>query len=306
MKKGFTLIELSIVLIIIGLLTGGAFQMIKVMQEKARATEAKQTLEAAKEAIISFSINTNHLPTATEFTTMNLKGAGNIDIFYNADPALQTNLCDSTSTLSVIDSSGVTIPNIGFVLAVAGENFNIQTGRIGNTITFHPWNTTIDDNPNPIDRAEPYDDLYVNVTLGELQATADCQTNKFKIINTTLPVGTVGTPYTLNSTVVTTGGTPSCSTPPTAPCAYTVNGLSGSGLVFSPGTNTISGTPATANNYPLTFTATNGTAQDTKSLLLVISEPVGTGGTGTSTYQQCIDTCIAGGKNPTACAAQCK
>lgn len=294
MKKGFTLIELAMVMIVVGLLMGGAFQMMKVMQTKARATEAKQTLQSAKEAIMAFAINHNRLPTQADFAAMQLIGVGNINMFYNSDAPLQTNLCDATSTLSTIDPNGVTTPNIGFVLAVAGENFNVQTGRIGNSITFHPWNTAIDDNPNPLDRPEPYDDLYVQVTLDELQSVADCQTHRFKIINTTLPLGTVNASYTLNPTVVTTGGTPLCSAIPT-PCSYTVSGLLGSGLSFSAATNTISGTPTTANNYPLTFTAANGTASDSKSLLLVISEPAGTGtGTGTSAHQQCIDACDAG------------
>lgn len=301
MKKGFTLIELSIVLIIIGLLTGGAFQVLEMMNEKARATQAKETLQSAKEAIIAFAINNNRLPTAAEFTNMNLIGPGNIAMFYNSDAQLQTALCDTQTTpLSTVDANGVTTANIGFVLAVAGENFNVQTGRTGDVITFHQWNTqNIDDETTVLNRPEPYDDLYLSVTLGELQSLADCQTNKFQIINTTLPVGTVGTSYTLNPTVVTTGGTPPCTTPPVAPCAYTVSGLAGSGLSFNTATNAISGTPTAANNYPLTFTATNGTATDTKSLLLVISAPVsgggGGGGTGTPTRQECLDACTAAG-----------
>ena len=81
MKKGFTLVELAMVLIVVGLLMGGAFQMMKVMGEKARSTEAKNTLDATKEAVIAFAINNNRLPTAAEFTGMNLVGAGNISHF---------------------------------------------------------------------------------------------------------------------------------------------------------------------------------------------------------------------------------
>lgn len=301
MKKGFTLIELSIVLIIIGLLTGGAFQVLKMMNEKARATQAKDTLQSAKEAVIAFAINNNRLPTNTEFTNMNLMGPGNIALFYNSDAQLQTALCDTPTTpLSTVDPNGVTTANIGFVLAAAGENFNIQTGRTGDVVTFHPWNTqNIDDETTVLNRPEPYDDLYLFITLGELQSLADCQTNRFQIINTTLPVGTAGTPYpTLTPAVVTTGGTPACTTPPVAPCAYTVSGLPGN-LAFNAATNTISGTPASANNYLLTFTATNGTATDTKSLLLVISAPIasdsGGGGSGTPTRQECLDACDAAG-----------
>ncbi len=287
MKKGFTLIELSIVLIIIGLLTGGAFQMLKVMQEKARATEAKQTLQSVKEAIIGFAINNNRLPTATEFTDMNLTGAGNIAIFYNSDTLLQNSLCSSSTTLlTTVDTNGVTTPNIGFVLAVAGENFNVQTGRIGNTVTFHQWNTpNIDDETAILNRPEPYDDLHTEVTLGELQATIDCQNNQFKVITNALPSGKVGTYYSINPTVSVANGK--------SPYTYDLIGLLPANMSYNSVTNTLSGTPTQYGNFPLILTATDSTnAYASKEIVLFIDNN-GSGSTSTpsSAYQQCVDTC---------------
>ncbi len=291
MKKGFTLIELSIVLIIIGLLTGGAFQVLKMMNEKARAIEAKETLQAAKQAIITFAINNNNqLPDQAEFTAMNLKGAGDIAMYYNSDTALQTNVCSVVSTpLQTKNSNDVTTPNIGFVLAVAGENFNVQTGRIGDLITFHPWNTpNIDDETTVLNRPEPYDDLYTQVTLGELQATVDCQSKKFQIINTILPRGTAGVTYTINPTVVTTGGT--------SPYSYTISGNpAGSSLTG----NTFTWATPTQGNYQFSVTATDANgATDDGVLLLTIDSSGGSGGgggSGTVTRQECLDACAAAG-----------
>lgn len=304
MKKGFTLIELSIVLIIIGLLTGGAFQMIKVMQEKARATEAKQTLQSVKEAIITFAINNNRLPNATEFTDMNLTGAGNIAMFYNSDPLLQTALCSTQTTpLSTRDINGITTPNIGFVLAVAGENFNLQTGRTGDLIIFHPWNTTIDDNLIPLNRSEPYDDLYVQVTLGELQSRADCLNNQFKIITSALPTGIMGSYYTANPTISVSNGIP--------PYTYQVIGALPAGMTYNSTTNTLSGTPTVYGNFPLTLAATDSqNAYDSLNIVLFIDNNGSSGPTvsPSTVYQQCILNCETGNgsqRSKDVCKSKC-
>ncbi|HEX5709820.1 MAG TPA: type II secretion system protein [Sulfuricurvum sp.] len=300
MKKGFTLIELSIVLIIIGLLTGGAFQMIKVMQEKARATEAKQTLEAAKEAVLGFVINHNGVLPAdqVEFNTLGFRGTGNTDIHYVSDGALQ--ICTSSTTpLNTRDQNDQNTTSVAFVLAIAGENMNVQTGRQGNTVWFHPRNINInvDDETTVLNRAEPYDDFYIQVTLDELRSLADCQTNKLKIINTTLPTGTAGLPYSVTPAVIASGGK--------SPYTYQlINNTSTS--TFTPGTNTITWATPTAGNYLLKFTVTDsiGTVSEQKDLVLTINANPTLGGTGA--YDACIEGCLAGGKNATACASSCK
>jgi prepilin-type N-terminal cleavage/methylation domain-containing protein len=273
MKKGFTLVELSIVLIIIGLLTGGAFQMLQVMNEKARATEAKENLESVKKAIITFAVNNSRLPTQAEFSAMNLTGAGNIALFYNSDTPLQTSLCSVQSTpLQTTNPNGVTTQNIGFVLAAAGENFNIQTGRIGDTVTFHPWNTpNIDDETAVLDRPEPYDDFYLQVTLGELQATAECK--PLSIITPMLPTGVVNTPYLVNPAITAIGGSPNYT--------YLRSGTLPTGIQYA--NNAFSGTPTQSGSFPLNFTVTDSAAQSvTQTLVLIINaDPTaGTGGSG--------------------------
>jgi prepilin-type N-terminal cleavage/methylation domain-containing protein len=262
MKKGFTLVELSIVLIIMGLLTGGAFQLLKVMNEKARATEAKNTLNAAKEGIIAFSINNNRLPSAAEFTAMNFTGSGNTPIFYNSDPARQANngLCGATSTpLQTINNSVLpilTTTNVGFVLAIAGENMNVQTGRVGNNIQFYTWNTpNIDDLPVPINRRGPYDDFYTQVSLGELQSLVGCQMPT--LANTSIHQGTVGAPYTVTFSGNGGNGTYTFSrTAGAFPAGFTLVGATLSGTPLAPGTSNFtiqitSGGMSTSRQYAL-------------------------------------------------------
>jgi len=255
MKKGFTLVELAMVLIVVGLLMGGAFQMMKVMAEKARSTEAKNTLEAAKEAVISFAINNNRLPTALEFTSMNLVGAGNIPIYYNSDAALQANLCGTTTALlNTTDSNGVNTPNIGFVLAVAGENMQIQTTRIGTTITFPQWNT--------ITAGRPYDDFHIQATLGELQSTIGCQVPT--LINPSLHLGTVGSPYTV--TFAGNGGNGTYTFTRTAgvfPTGAPAFSLTPAGL--------LTGTPTIPGTSIFTIQITSGGMSTTRQYALVVN-----------------------------------
>lgn len=256
MKKGFTLIELAMVLIVVGLLMGGAFQMIRVMGEKARSTEAKNTLEATKEAVIAFAINNNRLPTAVEFTGMNLVGAGNIPIYYNSDAALQANLCGTTSTpLNTTDANGVNTPNVGFVLAVAGENMQIQTGPpVGTNITFPQWNT--------ITAGRPYDDFHIQATLGELQSTIGCQVPT--LINPSLHLGTVGSPYTV--TFAGNGGNGTYTFSLTAgafPAGAPAFTLTPAGF--------LSGTPTTPGTSIFTIQITSGGMSTTRQYALVVN-----------------------------------
>jgi len=55
-KNAFTLIELSIVLIITGFLIGSSVQVFKSMQDGAKVTHAKADVLTAKNAIIGYAI----------------------------------------------------------------------------------------------------------------------------------------------------------------------------------------------------------------------------------------------------------
>jgi prepilin-type N-terminal cleavage/methylation domain-containing protein len=253
MKKGFTLVELSIVLIIMGLLTGGAFQLLKVMNEKARATEAKNTLEAAKQAVMGFVLNSNRLPTQLEFTNMNLLGTGNTPIFYNSDNARQVNngLCGVTTTpLNTTDANAVNTQNIGFVLAVAGENMIIQTSRVGNNVTFPLWNTLVG--------GRGYDDFHTQVTLADLQTAVKCE--PLKIINPTIHDGILGQPYSV--TFVASGGDGNY--------AYArTGGAFPAGFNLTPGGVLTGATPAINGTSIFTITVTSDTKTSSRQYTLV-------------------------------------
>jgi prepilin-type N-terminal cleavage/methylation domain-containing protein len=73
-KKGFTLIEMAIVLVIVGLLLAGLFTSLRTQFELRQAEETRIVLEEAKEALMGYALanrflpcpDTNAIPNGTE------------------------------------------------------------------------------------------------------------------------------------------------------------------------------------------------------------------------------------------------
>jgi prepilin-type N-terminal cleavage/methylation domain-containing protein len=61
-KKGFSLIEIAIVLIIVGLLLAGLFTPLTAQLELRRNSETKQVLDEAKESLLGYAIANKFLP----------------------------------------------------------------------------------------------------------------------------------------------------------------------------------------------------------------------------------------------------
>lgn len=59
---GFTLIEMALALLILGLLFGGVFGSLTVQQEHRRRQDTRQALEQAREALLGYAITHNRLP----------------------------------------------------------------------------------------------------------------------------------------------------------------------------------------------------------------------------------------------------
>ena len=61
-QSGFTLTELAVVLVIVGLLMGGAFMTLSAQMEQRSFDETQRRLEAAREALLAFVITNGRLP----------------------------------------------------------------------------------------------------------------------------------------------------------------------------------------------------------------------------------------------------
>ena len=197
-KSGFTLIELSIVLVIIGLLTGGSFKVLKIMRERAQISRAHDDVQVAKQAVIGNTIlNSNTLPSQAFFDA-NLSGVKNNQhqLFYADDTALETtNICAVQTTTLKVKTPTKTIDNIAFVVASEGANHNMQTAKINNQVKTYDYAKKVDDSTSPVNIVENYDDVVDWVTLSQLQQEARCQDNQLRIVNTSLPSANAGTTY---------------------------------------------------------------------------------------------------------------
>ncbi|MDY7000489.1 MAG: prepilin-type N-terminal cleavage/methylation domain-containing protein [Thermodesulfobacteriota bacterium] len=126
-KKAFTLVELAIVLVIIGLIAVLIFPAITDFIKFGKKTEAKDFLTQVKDKIIGFALMNKRLPTGLSEIGVSKDPYGN-DIFYNPDSGLTSgDLCDETSTnldVDEVDQGGATttFDDIAFVVASFGRN----------------------------------------------------------------------------------------------------------------------------------------------------------------------------------------
>jgi prepilin-type N-terminal cleavage/methylation domain-containing protein len=61
-EPGFSLVELAVVLVIVGLLIGGLMTPISMQIEQQRANDTRRTLELAREALLGFALRNGYLP----------------------------------------------------------------------------------------------------------------------------------------------------------------------------------------------------------------------------------------------------
>ncbi len=61
-QGGFSLVELAVVLVIVGLMVGGLLAPLSMQLEQRRAAETRRDLELASEALIGFALRNGYLP----------------------------------------------------------------------------------------------------------------------------------------------------------------------------------------------------------------------------------------------------
>ena len=94
--RGFTLIELAIVLVIITLLVGGLAMPLSAQIQARRIAETKKTLEEAREAIMGYAMSHTATPTTT------------CTCVYEADTTLDVVTPGSTCPVSLCPTTGTT------------------------------------------------------------------------------------------------------------------------------------------------------------------------------------------------------
>jgi prepilin-type N-terminal cleavage/methylation domain-containing protein len=61
-QRGFSLVEIAIVLVIVGLLVGGLLTPLSMQMEQRRAADTQRALDEAREALVGFAVRYGYLP----------------------------------------------------------------------------------------------------------------------------------------------------------------------------------------------------------------------------------------------------
>jgi prepilin-type N-terminal cleavage/methylation domain-containing protein len=218
-RRGFTLVELAIVLVVIGLLVGLGMKMVGPLMTSIKIRESRETVGGGVDTVNSWAAGSYRLPPAvptapdtSRFDQIAKKSTDawgrSLVYLYDANlaptggsVATKDTICGRrTTTLSVITADPVTtINNIAYAVVSSGEDGPFQTKLNGTlngaaaanvllTVSGYATGTITQD---PADTT----DILRWVTLDELRTKMGCQGAQLKIVNNEVPYGTVAAVY---------------------------------------------------------------------------------------------------------------
>jgi prepilin-type N-terminal cleavage/methylation domain-containing protein len=214
-NAGFTLIEMAVVLVIVGLLVGLGASMVRPLLERSKRIETLESVKAAAASVTGYAASNNsRLPDAAAFpgtiTRRNDSWRKPIEYIYDSNLDINTltaDICGRRTTRITVrrcaDSGCTTftdVPNVAFMIVSGGANYNNQTSgsravAAATTINVYNVGVNVDNYNGDFARAEEYEDIVEWVTLNELRSKIGCQGPQLKIVNNELPYGKVGSLY---------------------------------------------------------------------------------------------------------------
>ncbi len=245
--KGFTLIELAIVLVVIGLLVTLGGGLLGTLTKRSKLSETREIVRTAKEAVVGYAVKNGHLPA-------NLEAAGSkgVDtwqkslLYYPASELSSGDACGVNTTAMVVHectnlncSSYNVKSNIAFVIYSTGAD--AHGACTGTSSPFYVRQQDMGYNsPCAYVPANPqynYDDIAAYASLDEIRSMRGCPQPLIMTSPSILPQGEEDSFYSYS--MQATGGKP----------PYTWAVASGSGLTLN-STGLLSGTinvnPATS------------------------------------------------------------
>ncbi|MEW5774235.1 MAG: type II secretion system protein [Thermodesulfobacteriota bacterium] len=206
---GFTLIEMAVVLIIVGIIAALTIPLVGEKLKQDKLSKSRGTLNALRQEIIGFALANKVLPgeAAVETSFANARDAQQNYIAYYVDPNLKSgDFCTQTSTNYALTIGGTTYSNLAFIIASRGGNQNLQIdadstgsapasrtvvsysqGTVTDTANGNPPNTSQTyDLPGPASATDEFDDLVDYVTLDYLKSRV-CDATASEPINGILP-----------------------------------------------------------------------------------------------------------------------
>lgn len=217
-NKGFTLVELAVSLVVIGLLVGLGMSMVGPLMTAVKVRESKENLGGAVESVNSWAAGNNKIPDKDNFktivkTTVDAWGRDFIYVYSESltpGTATKDTICGRRSTLlKLIDTNISTTPidNIAYIVFSKGDDAESDTIFTSGTLTpasgslspndkittnaFLPTASTT----STIVTTDGSNDLVRWVTLDELRTKVGCQGAQLRIVNNELPYANKGAPY---------------------------------------------------------------------------------------------------------------
>ena len=210
-RQGFTLVELAVSMVVIGILLGLGMSMVGPLMTSIKVRESKENLGAAVESVNSYASGNNRLPDTTLLPTVvrspqDAWGRNFIYLYdanlYAAPPTKDT-ICGRRSTNITLTTADpvATIPNVAYVMLSQSDDANVNTTATDGSITVsRAASGTI--------AADIANDLVRWVTLDELRTKVGCQGAQLKIVNNELPYGYADSVYNSVAIAVDGGATP--------------------------------------------------------------------------------------------------
>ncbi|MDO8281796.1 MAG: prepilin-type N-terminal cleavage/methylation domain-containing protein [Thermodesulfovibrionia bacterium] len=210
-NKGFSLVELSIAIVIVGILIAMGMKMLIPLVERTKRAATREAVDAAVAAVIGFAETNNRLPSDLEFpgVVRNSKDVWGKDLIYLHDINLEVadSVCARNTTgisLKTCASSGCATPvdttgDVAFLVLSGGANQNVQTNTgVSPVKVYNMGLPGIDDYAAVLNRPEAYDDIVERVVLPELRVKTGCLGSLLNILTIEIPSGFVLSDYITN------------------------------------------------------------------------------------------------------------
>ncbi|MEO5356579.1 MAG: prepilin-type N-terminal cleavage/methylation domain-containing protein [Nitrospirae bacterium YQR-1] len=235
--KAFTLIELAIVMVVIGIMFSMGAGLVSLLIKRTKTTETKDKITAVVAGVAGYAATNNRLPSSGTISSDCPQSSSDfvssisnqydsfgkcIKYIYDDNLTATANspyegICGRRTTFLTVRkctdaacASYSDVQNTAFIVFSSGANYNNQTGpslavTSATTQNIYEQLLLVDNYVTDINKTETYDDLVQYVTLDELRTKIGCSGSQLSIINNELPFGNEDSAY--NASLYAQGGT---------------------------------------------------------------------------------------------------